>query len=47
MAAENDTAFYSRFLPFFAFKERRVLQVGCEKSHVGAAFRHQQHLAYR
>ena len=30
MAAENDTAFYSRFLPFIAFKERRALQVGCE-----------------
>ena len=48
MAAENDTAFYSRFLPFIVFKERRALQVDCGKYHVGAAFvRRQQLLAYR
>lgn len=48
MATENDTAFYSRFLPFIVFKERRALQVDYGKYHVGAAFvRRQQLLAYR
>ena len=48
MAAENDTAFYNRFLLFIAFKGRRALQVGCGKYHVSAAFvRHQQQVTYR
>jgi hypothetical protein len=48
MAAENDTAFYSRFSLFIASKGHRALQVGCGQDHVNAAFvRHQQQVAYR